>query len=114
MARVETVLDRVTKAAAIELGKRLSARMMELGLSASISARMAFSGCVRIAPSLVMSDEELEKGLSIMEEAFKTTEGSMKLLEWELSHAVIVSTMGTDSIIRFKIAILEAGLLLDI
>ena len=80
MAGVEIVSDRVTKAAAIELGKRLSARMMELGLSASISARTAFSGCIRIAPPLVMSDEELEKGLSIMEEAFKTTEGSMPLL----------------------------------
>ena len=80
MAGVEIVSDRVTKAAAIELGKRLSARMMELGLSASISARTAFSGCIRIAPPLVMTDEELEKGLSIMEEAFKTTEGSMPLL----------------------------------
>lgn len=80
MAGVEIVSDRVTKAAAVQLGKRLSARMMELGLSASISARTAFSGCIRIAPPLVMSDEELEKGLSIMEEAFKTTEGSMPLL----------------------------------
>ena len=80
MAGVEIVSDRVTKAPALDLGKRLSARMMELGLSASISARTAFSGCIRIAPPLVMSDEELEEGLSIFEEALKTTEGSMPLV----------------------------------
>ena len=80
MAGVEIVSDRVTKAAALDVGKRLSARMMDLGLSASISARTAFSGCIRIAPPLVMSDEELEKGLSIIEEALRTTQGSMPLL----------------------------------
>ena len=80
MAGVEIVSDRATKAAALDLGKRLSARMMELGLSASISARTAFSGCIRIAPPLVMTDEQLEKGLSIIEEALQTTQGSMPLL----------------------------------
>ena len=80
MAGIEIVSDRATKAAALDLGKILSARMMELGLSASISARTAFSGCIRIAPPLVMSDEQLEKGLSIIEEALETTPGSMPLL----------------------------------
>lgn len=80
MAGLEIVSDRATKAAAIDLGKRLSARTMELGLSAFNSARTAFSGCIRIAPLLVMTNEVLEKVLSLMEEAFKTTEGSMPLL----------------------------------
>lgn len=79
MAGVEIVSDRATKAPAIKLEKRLSARMMDLGLVASISARTTFPGCMRIAPPIVMSDEELEKGLGIMEEAFRTTESSMPL-----------------------------------
>ena len=80
MAGVEIVSDRTTKAPAIELGKKLSARMMELGLSATISARTAFSGCIRIAPPLVITDEELQEGLRMFEEALRTTEGSMPLV----------------------------------
>ncbi|KAH8814813.1 dialkylglycine decarboxylase [Xylogone sp. PMI_703] len=79
MAGVEIVSNRETKAPAIQFGKRLSARMMELGLSASISARTTFSGCIRIAPPLTITDDELHAGLAIFEEALKTTEGSMPL-----------------------------------
>ena len=79
MAGVEIVSDRETKASAIEFGKRLSARMMDLGLSATISARTTFSGCIRIAPPLTITDAELEEGLVIFEEALRTTEGSMPL-----------------------------------
>lgn len=79
MAGVEIVSDRVTKSPAIEFGKKLSARMMDLGLSASISARTTFSGCIRIAPPLTITDDELAAGLAIFEEALKTTEGSMPL-----------------------------------
>lgn len=64
---------------AIEVGKNLSARMMELGLSATISARTTFSGCIRIAPPLIISDEEIEIGLAIFEEALSMTDGSMPL-----------------------------------
>lgn len=45
MAGVEIVGDRETKAPAMEFGKSLNAKLMELGLSATI-----FSGCIRIAP----------------------------------------------------------------
>lgn len=79
MAGVEIVSNRQTKAPAIEVGKNLSARMMALGLSASISARTTFSGCIRIAPPLTISEEELEAGLAIFEEALSTTPGSMPL-----------------------------------
>jgi 4-aminobutyrate aminotransferase-like enzyme len=79
LAGVEIVSDRTTKAPAIEFGKRLSARMMELGLSASISARTTFSGCIRIAPALTISDEELALGLGIFEEALRSTDGSIPL-----------------------------------
>ncbi|KUJ20682.1 2,2-dialkylglycine decarboxylase [Mollisia scopiformis] len=79
MAGVEIVSDRETKAAAIEFGKNLSARIMELGLSAIISARTTFSGCIRIAPPLTITNDELSEGLAIFEEALRTTQGSMPL-----------------------------------
>ncbi|KAF5009852.1 hypothetical protein FDECE_3947 [Fusarium decemcellulare] len=76
MAGVEIVSDRETKAPDIDLGRRLSSRMMELGLSATISARTTFSGCIRIAPPVTISEEELQEGLEIFEEALRTTDGS--------------------------------------
>ncbi|RDW58212.1 hypothetical protein BP6252_13623 [Coleophoma cylindrospora] len=79
MAGVEIVADRKTKAPAIEFGLRLSAHAYELGLSATISARTYFSGCIRIAPPITISDNELEEGLVILEEALRTTEGSQPL-----------------------------------
>lgn len=79
MAGIEIVSDRETKAPAIEFGKKLSARMMDLGLSASIAARTTFSGCIRIAPPLTITDEELAMGLAIFDEALKSTDGSMPL-----------------------------------
>ena len=80
MTGVEIVHDRrVSKEADIPLGKRLSAKMMELGLSATISARTYFSGCIRIAPPIVITKEELEYGLGIIEQALILTEGSLPL-----------------------------------
>lgn len=79
MAGIEIVSDRETKAPAIDFGRKLSARMMDLGLSASISARTTFSGCIRIAPPLTITDEELATGLAIFEEALKSTDGSIPL-----------------------------------
>ena len=78
MAGVGIVGDRETKAPAIEFGRKLSARMMDLGLSASISARTTFSGCIRIAPPLTITVEELAMGLAIFKEAL-TTDGAMPL-----------------------------------
>lgn len=79
MAGVEIVSDRETKAAAIDFGKRLSGKLMELGLSATISARTTFSGCIRIAPPLTITDDELAKGLAMFEEALRATPGSIPL-----------------------------------
>lgn len=79
MAGVEIVRSNETKEADVGLGKRLSARMFELGLSATISARTYFSGCIRIAPPIIIADGEIEEGLRVMEEAFAGTEGSMPL-----------------------------------
>jgi 4-aminobutyrate aminotransferase-like enzyme len=79
MAGVEIVSDRVTKGSPGELGTRLMDRMTELGLSANISTMESFGGVFRIAPPITISDENLDLGLSIMEEAFRSTEGSMPL-----------------------------------
>jgi 4-aminobutyrate aminotransferase-like enzyme len=79
MAAVEIVADRTTKASAPELGHRLSMKMIELGLSANIVTLASFGGIFRIAPPITISEENLNMGLEIMEEAFGATEGSMPL-----------------------------------
>lgn len=80
MAGVEIVKDRRTgKEADIKLGMELSSSMMKMGLSAMISARDVFSGCIRIAPPIVITDEELDFGLNVMEEAFATCPGSLPI-----------------------------------
>lgn len=73
MAGLEIVSDRRSKKADVELGKIVSDRAMELGLSAMISARNAFSGCIRLAPPITITEEELRLGLGILESAFETT-----------------------------------------
>ena len=79
MAGVEIVRDRRSKEPDLELGNRLSRRMMELGLSASLAAVSAFTGILRIAPPLVTTEEQLKMGLDILEEGFRTTQGTQPL-----------------------------------
>lgn len=79
MAGVEIVADRESKEPAMALGNALSRKMTELGVSANISRIASFGGVFRIAPPLTITDEELEKGLNILEEAFKVTEGTQPL-----------------------------------
>jgi 4-aminobutyrate aminotransferase-like enzyme len=81
MAGVEIVSNRSTKAPAPELGSNIASKMKELGLWAQLSTMPSFGGVFRIAPPLTITDEELEVGLRIMEEAFRSTEGSMPLYE---------------------------------
>ena len=79
MAGIEIVADQKTKEPALDLGNRLSAKMMELGLMANLATMASFGGVFRIAPPINISDEDLEQGLKIMEEAFRMTEGSLPL-----------------------------------
>lgn len=79
MAGIEIVADKKTKEPAPELGARLSDKMIELGLSANLATMASFGGVFRIAPPLTITDEEMEMGLRIMEEAFEATEGSCPL-----------------------------------
>jgi 4-aminobutyrate aminotransferase and related aminotransferases len=66
---VEVVKDRHSKTPAPELAQRVMNRCLELGLSTSI-IRGGW-GVFRIAPPLTISDDEIDLGLSIFEQAFK-------------------------------------------
>ena len=79
MAGIEIVSDQKTKKPDIDLGTRLSEKMIELGLSANLSTMATFGGVFRIAPPITISDANLELSLNLMEEAFRTTEGSRPL-----------------------------------
>jgi 4-aminobutyrate aminotransferase-like enzyme len=79
MCGVEIVANKETKEPAIGLGEMLATKLMELGLSANISTMRSFGGVFRIAPPITITDEELEMGLGIFEEALRTTEGTMPI-----------------------------------
>ena len=79
MAGIEIVSDRETKGPAIELGRRLGDKMMDLGLWAQLSSHKSFNGVFRIAPPIVITESQVEDGLRILEEAFATTKGSRPL-----------------------------------
>ena len=79
MAGIEIVADRGTKEPAPELGAKLSEKMIELGLSANLASMKSFGGVFRIAPPLIITDEQLDLGLAIMEKAFRVTEGTQPL-----------------------------------
>ncbi|KAF8922031.1 dialkylglycine decarboxylase [Mucidula mucida] len=59
-----------------ELGNALADRMLELGLSANVVRIPGMSSCFRIAPPLSITEGELREALSIIEEAFRTTDGT--------------------------------------
>lgn len=79
MAGVEIVTDRVTKTPGFDLGNRIGEKMADLGVWAQLGTHQSFAGVFRIAPPITITEEELEEGLEIMEEAFASTEGSMPL-----------------------------------
>ncbi len=66
---MEVVLDRELKTPAPELGSRITARCLELGLSMNIANLPGLASVFRIAPPLTIAREELETGLAILSEA---------------------------------------------
>ena len=72
---VEIVKDRNTKEADLDLARKIADKMFELGLWANLSSHSSFSGVFRIAPPIVINAGEVEMGLAIMEEAFRTVAG---------------------------------------
>lgn len=81
MAGVEIVADRTTKEPDLDLGSRLSEKMIELGLSANLATMSTFGGVFRISLPITISGENLQLGLAIMEEGFRVTAGSMPLAD---------------------------------
>ena len=77
MAGLEIVADCEMKAEAIELGHTIAARMTELGLWAQLSTNLSFAGYFRVIPPITTTEEQLEEGLAIMEEAFRSMVGTM-------------------------------------
>lgn len=79
LAGVEIVADSKTKVGAPELGNAVAKKMTEIGLWAQLATLASFGGVFRIAPPITISEAELERGLEIMEEAFRSTPGTMPL-----------------------------------
>ena len=59
-----------------DLGTKLGQRMMELGLSANLLGNNQFGGIFRIAPPIVVEENEIRKGLAIFERSLHETEGT--------------------------------------
>lgn len=77
MCGLEIVDDPATKSPATELARKLGDKMYELGLWANLSNHASFSGVFRIAPPIVITEEQVQAGLNIMEQAFRRVTESL-------------------------------------
>ncbi|KAK4688203.1 2,2-dialkylglycine decarboxylase (pyruvate), partial [Tremellales sp. Uapishka_1] len=59
-----------------QLGSMIADRCLDLGLSMNIVRLPGMGGCFRIAPPLTITDEEVDRALVILEQAFATTKGT--------------------------------------
>lgn len=83
MAGAEIVGDRKTKVGAPEVGAAVSNKMVEMGLWAQLATMASFGGVFRVAPPITVTEEQLDLALAIMEEALRTTPGTMPLYTTE-------------------------------
>ncbi|KAL1648125.1 hypothetical protein SLS58_002452 [Diplodia intermedia] len=81
MAGVEIVSNRETKQGDAALGFRISSKMAELGVWAQLSSLPAFGGILRIAPPINITEEQIDHGLAVMEEALRVTAATMPLYD---------------------------------
>jgi 2,2-dialkylglycine decarboxylase (pyruvate) len=72
---LEVVADKATKKPAPELGAAITRRSFELGLSMNITALRGMGGVFRIAPPLTITDDELDLGLTILDQAIADVAG---------------------------------------
>ncbi|KAI1207162.1 pyridoxal phosphate-dependent transferase [Annulohypoxylon truncatum] len=79
MAGVEIVTDRETKAPGIELASSIAERAYELGVWANLSSHGSFGGVFRIAPPITVTEEQIQEGLGVLEQAFASSPGSIPL-----------------------------------
>jgi 2,2-dialkylglycine decarboxylase (pyruvate) len=75
LAGLEVVTDKESKKPAPELGAAITRRCFELGLSMNITALRGMGGVVRIAPPLIITDAELDLGISILDQAIADVAG---------------------------------------
>ncbi|MFV0260675.1 MAG: aspartate aminotransferase family protein [Acidimicrobiales bacterium] len=69
LAGVEIVADRASRRPDPELGAAITRRCFELGLSMNIVALAGMGGVFRIAPPLTITDDELDLGVTILDQA---------------------------------------------
>ena len=67
---IEMISDAHTKAPGLDIGQAVSVRAMALGLSCNIVNLPEMGGVFRLAPPVTVSEEEIEEGLRILDEAF--------------------------------------------
>ena len=72
---LEVVTDKESKKPSPELGAAITRRCFELGLSMNITALPGMGGVFRIAPPLTITDDELDLGLSILDQAIADVAG---------------------------------------
>lgn len=66
---LEIVTDKASKTPDLEMGDRIGAEAMKLGLSMNVVRVPAMGAVFRIAPPLTVTDEEIDQGLEIMDKA---------------------------------------------
>ncbi|MET0327049.1 MAG: aminotransferase class III-fold pyridoxal phosphate-dependent enzyme, partial [Ilumatobacteraceae bacterium] len=72
---MEIVADTQSKKPAPELGAAITRRCFELGLSMNITALRGMGGVFRIAPPLTITDDELDLGVTILDQALADVAG---------------------------------------
>jgi len=72
---IEIVADKESKKPSPEVGAAITRRCMELGLSMNIVDLRGMGGVFRIAPPLTITDDELDLGLSMLDQAIAEVAG---------------------------------------
>jgi 4-aminobutyrate aminotransferase-like enzyme len=67
---IEIISDAETRAPGSDLGQRVSDQAMARGLSCNVVNLPGMGGVFRLAPSVTVSDAEIEEGLRILDESF--------------------------------------------
>ncbi len=68
---VEIVENKLSKKPSSVLGEKITSKAMELGLNLNIVKFPGMGGVLRIAPPMTISDDEIELGLSILDDAIR-------------------------------------------
>ncbi|RVT60721.1 aspartate aminotransferase family protein [Niallia taxi] len=74
---IEIVKDKTSKERSEAIGDRITARCLELGLHMNIVCLPGMGGVFRIAPPLTVSYEELDEGISMLDQAITDVENTL-------------------------------------